>query len=432
MHDTNGKATKQSRTLLLQLTMLAACFASPAAGGESWTRFRGPNGAGTGAAAEFPNQWSASDFNWRVELPGRGHSSPVIWDDRIVLQSADDENTSQHVLCLSARDGSTVWQRSFPTHAYPIHKKNSFASSSPAVDENHVYAAWSTPESMTLVAFDKDGEIVWQKDLGPFVSRHGFGSSPMICQDMIILASLQHNGIDESAPNADARPETSFIAAFDKNTGAEIWRTKRHSSGSVSYSVPCVYQANGEPEIICCSTGDGMFSLNPADGKVNWEIEVFEMRTVSSPVVAAGLLFGTTGSGGGGNYVVAVKPDPKNPTEAYRVTSQAPYVPTPVTDGELMFLWSDGGIVTCIEPGNGKVVWRERVGGNYSSSPILVGDRLLGVSEDGEVVILSASRHYQLLGRNSIGGPTHSTPAVGHGRVYFRTYSHLISLGGKA
>lgn len=430
MHHLNCQRTSDTCFSILLLTTLVTCFAAPIRAEESWNRFRGPNGTGTGVAAEFPNRWTASDFNWRVELPGLGHSSPVIWDDRIVLQSADEDNTNQYVLCLSAHDGSTVWKRSFPTHSYRIHKKNSFASSSPAVDENHLYAAWSTPENMTLAAFDKHGEIVWQKDLGPYVSRHGYGSSPMLYQDMVIIASLQHNGIDQDAPNAGARPETSFVAAFSKDTGAEIWRTTRRSSGSVSYSVPCIYHANGKTEIICCSTADGMFSLNPADGKVNWEIEVFEMRTVSSPIVAAGLLFGTTGSGAGGNYVVAVKPQ-TNPTEAYRVTTQAPYVPTLVSDGELMFLWSDRGIVTCIEAANGKVIWRERIGGNYSSSPILVGDRLIGVSEDGEAVVLSASRRYKLLGRNSLGGPTNSTPAVGHGRIYFRTYSHLISIGGK-
>lgn len=430
MYQFNHKRTDHMRFSIVLLTVLFACFTTPIGAEESWNRFRGPNGTGTGVAAEFPNDWSASDFNWRVELPGQGHSSPVIWDDRIVLQSADAENTNQHVLCLSAKDGSTLWQRSFPAHAYPIHQRNSFASSSPAIDKNHLYAAWSTPENMTLAAFDKNGEIVWQKDLGPYVSRHGYGSSPMLYQDMVVIASLQHNGIDEDAPNADARPETSFVAAFNKDTGEEVWRTTRRSSGSTSYSVPCIHEANGETEIICCSTADGMFSLNPANGNVNWEIDVFEMRTVSSPVAAAGLLFGTTGSGGGGNYVVAVKPQ-QNPTEAYRVTTQAPYVPTPVSDGELMFLWSDRGIVTCIEAKNGKVIWRERIGGNYSSSPILVGDRLLGVSEDGEAVILSASRQYKLLGRNSLGGPTRSTPAVGHGRVYFRTYSHLISIGGR-
>ena len=430
MHHSSHKTANQL-CFVITLTSLFACFTFPLGAEESWNRFRGPNGTGAGVAAEFPNNWTTSEFNWRVELPGKGHSSPVIWDDRVVLQSADDEHTNQHVLCLNAKDGSTLWKRSFPAHAYQIHQKNSFASSSPAVDENHLYAAWSTPENMTLAAFDKNGEIVWKKDLGPYVSRHGYGSSPMLYQDMVVIASLQHNGIDESAPNADARPETSFVAAFNKDTGEEIWRTTRRSSGSVSYSVPCIYEANGKTELICCSTADGMFSLDPADGKLNWEIEVFEMRTVSSPVAVAGLLFGTTGSGKGGNYVVAVKPQ-KNPIEVYRVTTSAPYVPTPVSDGELMFLWSDNGIVSCIEAANGEVIWRERIGGNYSSSPILVGDRLLGVSEDGEVIILSASRHYKLLGRNSIGGPTHSTPAVGHGRVYFRTYSHLISIGGKS
>ena len=180
MHHSNRKQTNHMCFLVVLLTTLFACCAAPIGAEESWNRFRGPNGTGMGVAAEFPNNWTASDFNWRVELPGQGHSSPVIWGDRVVLQSADKENTNQHVLCLSTKDGSTLWKRSFPAHSYQIHKKNSFASSSPAVDQNHLYAAWSTPENMTLAAFDKNSEIVWQKDLGPYVSRHGYGSSPML------------------------------------------------------------------------------------------------------------------------------------------------------------------------------------------------------------------------------------------------------------
>ena len=419
----------------LTTTTLGSLCGGTVVGEEAWARFRGPNGTGSGVSAVFPVKWTDDDLNWRVELPGKGHSSPIIWGDYVILQSADEENTEHHVLCFNGSNGRLVWKRSFPADKYQIHNKNSFASASPTVDDERAYVAWSTSEVATLAALNKRGDTVWEKDLGHFVARHGFGSSPIIYEDMVVLPCLQHNGVPQGQPGDDSRPETSFVIALDRKTGTEIWRTTRLSSDSASYSAPCMFNQRGRWEIICCSTANGMFSLDPTSGEQNWSIDVFEMRTVSSPVVADGLLIGSTGSGAGGNYVVAVAAptdESSTPREVYRVSTQAPYVPTPVPDGELMYLWSDKGIVTCVEAKTGEVVWRERVGGNYSGSPILVNDRLIGTSEDGEVVVLAAGREYKLLGRSELGGPSNSTPAVGHGRIYFRTYSHLISLGGKA
>ncbi len=417
-------------------------IAASAIGDESWTRFRGPNGNGLASAIDFPLAWAADDYNWRIELPGKGHSSPAVWGDYLIVQSADEENSTHHVICVNASDGASVWKKSFPGTPYRIHSKNSFASASPAVDEQRAYVAWSTAESATLAAFDKSGDVAWRKDFGPYAARHGFGSSPMLIDDLVILALLQHNGIPQGEPGSESTPETSFIVALDHETGEERWRTPRLSSSSASYSVPCIYSGRGPTELVCCSTADGMFGLDPKTGKVNWEIDVFEKRTVSSPLVAGKFLLGSAGSGGGGNYVVAVDPasavtartqepsgDGPVPQVAYRIAKQAPYVPTPVVDGDLTYLWSDKGIVTCIETHSGNVVWRERVGGNFSGSPILVGNRLLAVAEDGEVVILAAGQEYKLLGRVPLGEPSNATPAVGHGCIYFRTLAHLMSLG---
>ena len=421
--------------LLRVLTLVSIFFlqsTNVCCGLEPWTRFRGPNGTGIAAAVNFPLKWTADDYAWRIELPGKGHASPVVWGEHVLVQSADEENANHHVLCFRS-DGTLSWKKSFPATGYRIHKKNSFASASPAVDDDHAYVAWTTVDNANLAAFDKNGNIVWKKELGHYVARHGFGNSPMVFEGMVIMPCMQHNGIPQGQPGDDSMPETSFIVAFDCQTGEEVWRTSRLSSSSASYSVPCIYDGRGTPELVCCSTANGLFALDPQTGKENWSVDVFTMRTVSSPISAGRLVFGSTGSGGGGNYVVAVEPPKAHGDkggEAYRVEQQAPYVPTPIVDGDLVYLWSDKGIVTCVEAPTGEKVWQHRVGGNYSGSPILVGDRLLCVSEDGEVVIVAAGRNYKLLGRNSLGGPSNSTPAVGHGRIYFRTYSHLIALGG--
>jgi outer membrane protein assembly factor BamB len=161
-------------------------------------------------------------------------------------------------------------------------------------------------------------------------------------------------------------------------------------------------------------------------------MKAFKMRTVSSPVLAGDLIFGTTGSGGGGNYVVAMRPG-STPEIAYEIKKEAPYVPTPVSAGEgRLILWSDKGIVTCIDSASGKQVWQKRVGGvGYSGSPVRVNDKIYCIDEAGTVVVLSAGNQFEELGRMDLKEECRTTPAIAGGRMYLRTVSHLYSIGGK-
>ncbi len=306
------------RSHSLSLVIALACMATWTAHenwAEEWTRFRGPNGSGISDDV-IPAMWSESDYNWRTKLPGIGHSSPVSWQDHVYLMSADPESATQYALAVDVHDGHIVWQRDFPISTYTIHDRNSFASTTPAVDADHVYVAWATPAEATIMALNHEGETVWQQQLGPFASQHGFGSSPILFDDLVILSLL------EKKPDREGeRTETSRIVALDRRTGQERWLQTRWSE-VVSYSVPCIYRSpQGADELIGCSTADGIFSLNPRTGAQNWQIDVFEMRTVSSPIIADGLIFGTTGSGAGGNYVVAVRPG-NEPQVAYEVRNK--------------------------------------------------------------------------------------------------------------
>ncbi len=413
------------RATLACAVVLASLAAADA---QEWTRFRGPNGTGHSDATAIPAEWTEADYNWRVELPGVGHSSPVLWGDRIFLLSADPDTAERYVLCLSAVDGHELWRREFPGKPHKLHARSSYASCTPAVDAEHVYVAWSNPDRTSLVALTHDGDDVWDVDLGPWVSQHGFGTSPMLYEDLVVIQSSQEP--ESMAPDA-VRPKESFVVAVDRDSGKIRWRTPRKIK-TASYSVPCVYTPpGGLPELLCCTTAEGLFSLDPKTGKQNWGIDVFTMRTVSSPILAGGLVIGTTGSGQGGNYVVAVRPGPK-PEVVYKVPESAPYVPTPVANGDLVFLWWDSGIVTCVDAASGKKQWSQRVGGSYSGSPVCVGNRIYCISDDGEVVVLAAEKEFRELGRSSLGEPSRSTPAISGGRMYLRTYSHLISLGGKS
>jgi outer membrane protein assembly factor BamB len=390
------------------------------ASAQEWTRFRGPNGTGHGDATGLPAEWSESDYNWKITLPGVGHSSPVLWGDRMFITSAIEDTAQRIVMCINAQTGEMLWERRYDSSVHVKHLRNSFASCTPAVDDERLYFCWSTPEEYTLVALTHDGQDAWQRNLGPYVSQHSSGVSPIVYEDMVILSNDQDG--------------ESFLIAVDRRTGETRWQTPR-TSDRVSYATPCVLAREGLPDQLIFECGaHGVSGIDPKTGQTAWELKVFSQRTVASPVIAGGLIIGICGSGAGGNYVVAVRPggpDGTAPEEAWKLTDASPYVPTPIVHDDLVYLWSDKGIVTCVRAADGSVVWRERIGGNFSGSPILVDGKIYCISEEGEVVVLAASDKYELLGRNPLGDPSRATPSVAGGKLFLRTYSQLFSLGGK-
>jgi outer membrane protein assembly factor BamB len=390
---------------------------------QEWTRFRGPNGNGLSEAKTIPTKWEATDFNWKVSLPGGGHSSPVLWGNNLFVTSCDEKAGKFHVLCLKTSDGSVRWQKEFPLTPMEKHNYNSFASSTPTVDADRVYVCRTEAAHITMSAFSHGGELVWEKDLGPFAAQHGAGASPIVYGNLLFFPNEQSG--------------ESFLLGMDARTGETRWKTPRES-GPGSYSTPCLYQPRSEspPLVIFNSQEHGISALAPDTGKVIWEFEkAFNKRSVSSPVLAGGLIIGSCGGGGGGNYVVAIRPgDPAKgtkPDRAYEIRRSAPYVPTSICVGDWLYLWSDGGIVSRVNAATGEVQWQERVGGNYFGSPVCVDGRLFCVSTAGEVVVVAVSDKFEVLARNPLDELTHSTPAVAGGRMYIHTVGHLVSIGGK-
>src|SRR5262245_37570121 len=335
---------------------------------QEWTRFRGPNGTGESETSTIPASWNEKDLNWRIELPGGdGHSSPVLWGEKIFILSADRKTAMRHVLCIDAKNGKTIWQRSYQGVLHHLHTNSSFASVTPAVDAERVFVAWSDPEFTRLMALDHQGHELWTLNLGDWVSQHGFGCSPMLYKDLVVLNCSQE---DAKNPKEEPRlPKESFIIAVEQSTGKIRWRTDRKID-SASYSVPTVRKnETGQDELLCNTQAEGLFALDPKTGKENWSLPVLSMRSVSCPLYVGGLVFGSTGSGGGGHYLVAVKPG-KEPQEQYRIKQTPPgfpsasiasYVGTPVCRGNLMFVFEDRqGHVTCIDAPTGDVLWFQR------------------------------------------------------------------------
>jgi len=407
---------------------------------EDWTRFRGPGGGGISDAATIPVTWTDEHYNWKVELPGVGHSSPVVWGERIFLTCADAETARRTVLCLAASDGRTLWRRDYPSQTYRQHRSNSYATATPAVDADGVVVTWTSPEEVVLLALDLDGGEMWRRNLGTFVGTHGSGSSPIIVGDLVVMASDQGDPallarlIGRQPP--DTPPGKSFLVAVDRKTGRTRWQVPRRTT-LAAYSTPCVHRCDdGRRELIFTSTSHGITAVDLATGKINWEIaDIFHDRCVGSPISAAGLVIAGYGHGTRGNLTVAVqsgaRDQSKEPKVAYEVTTSVPLVPTPLAKDGRLYLWADDGVVTCLEVSTGKVIWRERVGGSFYGSPVCVADRLYCIARDGTVVVLAASEKFELLARVPLGEPSYATPAISGGVMYLKTDTHLFSLGGK-
>lgn len=391
----------------------------------SWTRFRGPNGTGVIESTKVPLPWGDSDVRWKIEIPGSGNSSPVLWKDTVYVFTANPTDAGRELLAVELKSGNILWRQSFPSDPHPLHQRSSYASSTPVVDENGVYIAWGVPNNVAVRAFTHDGKKLWSRDLGRYVSQHGFGTSPIIVDGKLIFVNSQDaEELPEGVP-----PGTSSLIALDIATGKTAWENQRLAT-RVCYGVPCVIERDGKKLILGAGTREGFFAIDAATGETIWNLPAFDKRIVSSAVMAGKLLISTCGSGGGGNELVAISIEGE-PKEVFKIQRAAPYVPTPVVANSFIFLWADNGIVTCADAATGKVQWQERIGGNVSSSPIIAGDRLIGISEDGMVTILKAGSQFEKLGEVKLEETIRSTPAVTQNELLIRTDKHLLCISAK-
>jgi len=402
------------------LTGIAICVAS-SAHAQEWPRFRGANGSGVSASV-FPTRWTDKGYRWQVTLPGAGHSSPVLWGERLFVTSADKEG-KLHVNCLDAKSGRTLWTRDFAAGPPRGHKDNNLASATPAVDAKQVYLAWGTPKEVVLLALTHDGKDVWRRDLGPYRAGHGFGSSPIVHENLVILPCEQE-GKDS-------------LVAVETDSGKERWRVSRKSRNT--YATPCIFQWKDKPaELIAVSYEDGITSLDPATGKRNWDVDVFDKRhtegAIASPIVHGDLILGTASWLGVRYETIAVRPEANQERQRpavetiYKMDRDAPLVPTPIAKDDLLFLWSDRGIVSCSNAKTGENYWRERVDGSFYASPVIAGQYVYCPSREGDMVVVKASKKFEPVATIRLGEGTHATPAVAGGRMFLRTFNRVMCL----
>lgn len=406
---------------------------APADAGQ-WPRFRGPDGAAV-AAGTFPDAFSADDLLWTAPLLGTGVSSPAVWDGAVFVTSADGPR--RWLIRLDAATGKIDWTREVavnpdgPTAAPGLHARNDPAAATPALDAARVFTLFSDGRRTVATAFSHAGESLWRRDVGPFDSQHGHGASP-------VRVDLPGDGPGDgpgAGPGGGVRELLVFshdqdgagaVLALDAATGETVWTAARPSD-KAAYAAPTVLRRAGEPlTLITASGAAGLVALDAATGAERWRTGPLPARVVASPAVAGGRAWALCGSGGAGKLLVGA--DLSTGEVQTERTRGLPYVPSPVASDGLLFLWGDRGVVTALDAETGEAAWAERVGGNVSGSPVVVGDALVGVTMDGVVIVLNAGREYALRGRSPLGGSTSATPAVAGGRAFFRLDDRLVCL----
>jgi outer membrane protein assembly factor BamB len=375
--------------------------------GENWPGWRGPRGDGTVQGAA-PVTWSATqNVTWKTSIEGVGHSSPVVWGDRVFVVSAVEETNERLLICVNRADGKVLWRRVVLVADYErVHKMNSRASSTPATDGQHVFVSFLDNDKMLIAAYDFDGNLVWKKHPGVFSSVHGYCSSPVIYKDTLIV-----NG-DHDGP--------SYIVALDRATGETRWKIDR--GGIRSYCTPLIRTIDGREQMILSGT-ETVASYDPNNGKQHWVIDGPTEQFVASLIYHRGLLFMTAGFPQ--RHMMAIKPDGRgNVTKTHivwRTRTHPAYVPSPIAVGRFVLVVKDSGRLTCYEADTGKVHWQEQIGRQYNASPIAANGLAYFLGENGVTTVIRPGENFEVVATNDLGDTLNASPAVCDGQLFMRT-----------
>jgi outer membrane protein assembly factor BamB len=384
-----------------------------------WPWWRGPTLDNKSRDRAAPTKWTRTDnIVWKTPVPGRGHSSPVLWGDRIFLTTADETAQTQRVLAFDRKTGKPLWDTLAHKGGFEMkHQKNSHASATPACDGQRVYSAFVNSDALHVTATDLDGKIVWQEKAGPYESQHGLGSSPILYKQTVIVLADSMKG--------------SFLAALDRATGKIAWKIDRPVTGrNGNYATPIVATLAGRPQLIIQGTYVTT-SYDPDTGKELWKCHGPAEVTGCTPACDDKHVFVTGGFPE--KEILAIRADGSGDVTkshvAWRSKKGVSYVPSPLYHAGRLYIINDGGVATCFDAATGTEVWSERLGGAFTSSPVLVGDLLYVTSEQGKTYVLKAGDKFEQVAVNNLGEGVLSTPAIAGGRIYLRTAMMLYCIG---
>lgn len=391
-------------------------------GASYWPRWRGPSGQGQVEGTNYVDTWSRTDnVKWRTPVPGRGHSSPVVWGDYIFLTTARDE-AELFMLAFNRTDGRLLWETAVPTPLGVEHTywKNSKASATPTTDGDLVYASFGTHG---IAAFDFTGRLVWHRQFGRIDNYHGTAGSPVLYKDRVFLYQDHRRTSDTGA----------FVAAFDKKTGETLWWTER--TQTVGWGTPIVIDAGARDELIVNSQ-QLVQAYDPETGRELWRVRGMLREVIPTCVVGHGLVFCSSGRAG---PTFAIRPGGSGDvTDTHVVWSSpkgSPFVPSGILHGDLLYLVNDmQSILTVYVAKTGEVAYQGRLGQavreGFSASPVAVGNKLFFTNDMGQTFVVEAGPEFRLLHVNELDAQVIASPALVDNVWYWRTDAELLAIGG--
>ena len=400
---------------------------------ENWPQFRGPTGLNISIEKNLPLHWTNdSNILWRVEIPGESWSSPIIWGDRVFLTTATENGQSCRILALNRKTGELQWNNEV-FRQVPRRKegRNSYATPTPATDGKRIYACFGDG---SFAALDFDGKLAWTNQNYSFYGQHGLGSSPILHQDLLIMARDGSSDGEDKKLGWQKPWDQSYIVALDTGSGKERWKAKRGLS-RIAHMVPAIWTTpEGRAELIS-ESGDVVQGFDLATGQRRWTSEVIGEGKVPSVVLGDGLVF-TSGGWGGKETIKAFRlgageGDLKEANLVWEQKKGMPKVPSMLYVNPYLYAITDGGIATCMKGETGEIVWQERVGGNYSASPVWAEGHIYFLSDDGKTTIVNAGPEFKVIAENGIDGKLQASMAVSQGNLYIRTEKQLYCIGPK-
>ena len=392
---------------------------TPRVTAENWPAWRGPRGDGTSLETSAPTEWSATrNIAWKTAVPGAGHSSPVVWEDRIFTATAVPEKKERVLLCFDRRNGQILWQQTVLTADLENKSgENSFASCTPATDGERVYVAFLDVKQVVVAAFDFSGKQLWLVRPGEFQNDHGFSSSPILYQDKVILGAQGKQG--------------NFLVALSRVDGHTLWKNALDNPSN-SFGQPLARLLAGRPQIILY--GDkAVTSFNPQDGARLWFVDSPFTDFVITPVFSeqAGLLLST--SSWPKKELQAIKPDGQGDVTltniVWRSVPGAPYVPSPIAvDRFFLTVGEAGNEIYCFEAATGQIPWHEPFG-HCHASPVSVGGLVYFLNDKGVTRVIKPGDKYELVASNDLGERCFASPAVSRGQIFLRGATNLYCIG---
>ena len=403
---------------------------------ENWPGWRGPRGDGSSLEKNVPTSWNGEtgeNILWKVAVPGAGHASPVIWEDRVFLVSCFEETQERVLISLERDSGRELWRRTvFKAPLETKHNLNSRASGTPVTDGELIYVTFLqvdgstvpapnvgnnrpvTPGVMVVAAYDFEGNRQWTVKPGEFISAHGYSSCPVLYKDSLIVNG-DHDG-------------KGYVVALDKRTGQTKWKVLR-KHGIRSYVTPIIREVAGRTQMVM-SGSQSVVSYDPTDGSKHWEIEGPTEQFVASMVFDGKLFFMACGFPT--HHVLGIRPDGKGDVTdthvEWHATNAKCYVPSPVVVGKYLLVADDRGTANCFDSATGKQLWKERLGKHYSASLMHANGLAYFIADDGITKIVKPASQLEVVAENKLGEYSFASPAISNGQIFIRGEKHLYCI----